>query len=73
MYAPDTSGSRPDFFESLKTAIVDFSPKGLLIVGGDFNVVLDPAKDRLGKPLPQFVYGSRELSEMLEYTFPEMF
>ena len=66
VYAPDTPGSRPDLFESLKTAIVDFSPKGPLIVGGDFNVVLDPAKDWLGKPLLQFVYGRRELSEMLD-------
>ena len=30
-----------------------------------YVVILDPTKDRLGKPLPQFVCDSHELSGML--------
>jgi len=67
IYAPDTPGERPDFFEFLKSELVNFRPRGPLILGGDFNFVINPTSDRVGENIyrPQFIRGRDEFYDII--------
>jgi len=66
VYVPDHPGAWPEFLESLKSDIVDFVPRGPLILAGDFNLVLNAQTDRVGEViLPQFLRGGNELEHLL--------
>ena len=66
VYVPDKPALRSDFLDSLKLKLTQFQPKGPLVLGGDFNLVFDAHRDRVGKVLPQFLRGGEELEALLK-------
>lgn len=48
IYAPDRPLPREVFLRALKAKILTFNCSGTVVLGGDFNMVLDPATDRCG-------------------------
>ena len=52
IYAPNDISDRKMFLTNMTNAIQDNSSDGHVIIGGDFNTVLNPALDKIGGNIP---------------------
>ena len=77
VYAPNDAPARAQFFDSARERMLDVLPDPTeadsevdpvteVIVGGDFNMVLDPALDRVGGAAGGGTGGSAEMLELMQ-------
>ena len=66
LYAPDSPGERASFLENLLNKLSEFCGQDPVIMAGEFNVVEDIKRDRLGlnQNLSQFTWGNFEFNRM---------
>lgn len=74
VYAPtkDKQESQLEFLENLTCLISDYSDKNI-IIGGDFNVCLDPDKDKKGGNKENVsIYGTKILNILEEFSLTDI-
>ena len=52
VYAPNDESERKTFLTKMNNVVQDNSSDGHVIIGGDFNTVLNPVLDKIGGNIP---------------------